>query len=237
MTEAENAVSIAFTLPASRVTLHEPVYVDFTVANGTAEVIQFDLGYNLTENFMFLITEPGGSVVQSPHLAQEGPGRLGRLMLASHQIYHQRLLINEWYGFGAIGRYVIVVRLPRFIDGAVMSDNLILTVLPRDPQRLEQICDELVNQAKGGDSAAVRMEAARDLSFVCDPIAVSHLKRLAAVSGAVGSHAVRGLARIGNEEALESLNLIARSIDRESGALAEFLLPRSNRAHRGRDVE
>jgi hypothetical protein len=45
---AQGAVTMSFSIPESTVSLHEPVYIQFSIHNGLNEGVRFDLG--LAEN-------------------------------------------------------------------------------------------------------------------------------------------------------------------------------------------
>ena len=86
-----------------------------------------------------------------------------------------------------------------------IPQELTLTVEPRDPERLQEVCDRLAKAAAGYSDLAVLREAADALSFVQDPVAVPYLTQVLAYHNLVSGIAVKGLVRIGSPEALQAL--------------------------------
>jgi hypothetical protein len=157
---------------------------------------------------------------------------LGNISLEPDEEYVQRLLANEWYQFVVPGDYEIEIRLTSPIVtqfGAmiepVSSDPLILHVHPRNPEQLDQKCQNLYHIAIESSDIAVASEAAIALSYVCDPIAVPYLEMVLRKGRSAWQYAIPGLARVANARAIEILISVMRAQDTESGsALARFVL-------------
>ena len=67
----QGEVTILFSILQSTVSLHEPVYVLFSIHNGLNESIRSDLGIAGKQNFEFAIKEPRGAVVRTPSRPME----------------------------------------------------------------------------------------------------------------------------------------------------------------------
>lgn len=207
-------MSLAVTFsPANSVpTLHEPIYIDVTIRNHTAQTIQVDLGQNRKANFEFLIKTPSGDTVRPPRIIREGIGRVGRIPLTSGQTYQQRLLLNEWYQLPEPGDYDVEARLVGKVgplDGpwtkAEWSAQLALRILPRNEEPLRNICEELAEVAVRPDSSEAASNAALTLSHIVDPVAVPFLERVLKESYFGKELAIQGLGRIANAEAIHVL--------------------------------
>lgn len=207
-----DSVTVSFALRDSRITLHEPVYVEFSVRNELAEPISFDLGFDQKQGFRFSITQPDGSTVQVPRYERGGIGRGGALTLGADEGYKQSMLLNELFQITKAGEYWITVKLAvriRTLSGRELAapplEKIGLNVADRDRKRLAQVCERLAKTATKADYQAA-LDAAFALRYFQDPVAVPYLDRLITKgdSGVKGL-AVTGLARIGTPEAVEIL--------------------------------
>jgi hypothetical protein len=221
----------AFSLVASEVTLHEPVFVDFSIHNGLQEDIAFDLGHDRKSNFEFTITKPDGSSFRAPRLSEEGLGRVGRMSLKPGESYRQKLLVNQWYQFDETGKYKLSVRL--VVPGNTQSgmplefmtgDDLLLQVHARNPAKLEEVCRNLTQTALASTDIEDSNNAVMALSYINDPVAVGYLEEVLK-TGKGWQYAIPGLGRIANERAVEILISIMENRDPERGSsLARFVL-------------
>jgi hypothetical protein len=87
-------------------------------------------------------------------------------------------------------------------------------VTPRDPKRLDSVCEGLRKGAMNVN-AWEASKAALALSYVDDPIAVPYLGRVLEESFAGKEAAISGLARIGNAEAVQLLTSYSATADPE----------------------
>lgn len=146
--EPKPAAVVSFAISRPTVTLHEPVYIEFSIRNGTHEPIQFDLGKNREARFEFTITDSGGNTVGPFHLTEAGFGASGHIPLARGETYTQKLILNEWYQFVTPGNYKLgakLVAVSRPKPGAVLvgsspSQELNVHIDPRNPARLKKVC-------------------------------------------------------------------------------------------------
>lgn len=231
MSHLQGDVIILFTPHVPGAPLHEPIFVDLFIHNRLGEEIQFDLGHNRKGNLDFAITKPDGSILRAPRLSEEGTGRIGRIVLGPDESYDQRLVLNEWYDFAEPGEYKIAGSLPnpvRTRSGAAIeirpSGTFSLQIQPRNPERLNQVCQALVKTAVESSDVSEAAEAALALSYVQDPIAVPYLEKGLEEREWVWLYAIPGLARIANKDAIEILFSIMKGEDREAAALARFVL-------------
>ena len=133
---------MSFTISPPIVSLHEPVYVEFSVHNGSDEPVQFDLGLKRKTAFEFTVTEPNGKTTGRLHLRQAGFGASGHVSLPPGRTYTQKLVLNEWYEFPGPGDYrvqAMLVGSSGTRSGATASSpsqELDVHVGPRSPQHL-----------------------------------------------------------------------------------------------------
>jgi hypothetical protein len=242
---AQDAVIQSFRLIQDSVTLQEPVFVEFTLRNGSAEPIETDLGFNRKQNFDFTITTPDRRRVSAPSVAAEGFGAAGRISLRPGETYRQILLLNERYSFDAPGGYEVDARFTGSIHAAqkqaIQGDGgwstIRLTVRPRDQQRLTEVCGSLAEKAVHGSTYIEARDAALALSFVRDPVAVPFLGRVLRESKLVRSEAADGLARIATPEAVELLNASSNSGDSELSAIARSALAIIDRKNKEAEIK
>jgi hypothetical protein len=78
------------------------------------------------------------------------------------------------------------------------------------------------------ESAVIMRDAAEELSYVTDPIAVHYLARASEVNESVDDAAIRGLERIGNDEARQVLERMAAGRRYDSSRWARGALDRLN---------
>jgi hypothetical protein len=218
-------VTIVFTIPESKVSLHEPVYIQFSIHNGLDEDVRFDMGLDGKHNFEFSVKKPDGSLIPIPSKPYP-PYLLGnpaeRAPLAPGKTFTKKMLLNEWYQFPAPGRYVVEAKLGgqvQTVSGTSVpsapAQEIRIQVTARDPERLKSVCEEL---RKGAMNANAReaSKAALALSYVDDPIAVPILGRVLNESLPPGKlAAISGLARIGNPEAVQLLTSYSTKADPE----------------------
>jgi len=217
-------VTIVFTIPESKVSLHEPVYIQFSIHNGLDEDVRFDMGLDGKHNFEFSVKKPDGSWARIP--PKEYPPYVGgraveKAPLAPGKTFTKTMLLNEWYQFPAPGRYVVEAKLGgevQTVSGTpiapALATEIPVQVTPRDPKRLESVCEELRKGAMNAN-AWEASQAALALSYVDDPIAVPFLGRVLKESFAGKEAAISGLARIGNPEAVQILTSYSTGADPE----------------------
>jgi hypothetical protein len=208
------AMTILFTISQSKVSLHEPVYIQFSIHNGLDEDVRFDMGLDGRHNFEFSANKPDGSLIRIPPKPYP-PYVMGRtaekVPLAPGKTFTKTMLLSEWYQFPAPGRYVVEAKLGgevQTVSGTPIAPapaaGIPIQVTPRDPERLKVVCKELTEGAMNVN-AGEASKAAVTLSYVDDPIAVPYLGRVLKESFAGKDAAISGLARIGNPEAVQIL--------------------------------
>jgi len=217
-------VTIVFTIRESKVSLHEPVHIQFSIHNGLDEEVRFDMGLDGKHNFEFSVKKPDGSLIRIPpkpyppyvmgRPAEKGP-------LAPGKTFTKTMLLDEWYQFPAPGRYVVEARLGgqvQTVSGTPIAPapapEIPIQVTPRDPKRLKTVCEELTKGAMNVN-AWEASKAAFALSYVNDPLAVPYLRRVLKESFAGKDAAISGLARIGNPEAVQLLTSYSTTADPE----------------------
>jgi hypothetical protein len=223
------SIIVIFKLLSLTVPLNAPVYFDLEIASNSNEGIALDLGHNYKTALSFTVETPAGDVVEVPPLSSSGLGTIGGIEVEAGGSYKRRYVLNEWYRFAAPGKCSIQAHLSPDIlaaSGAVVQHSTMeLTVTPRDPQALEKICEELLNQLSNTTNAEQIANAALALSYVTDPVAVSYISEALKRRRYSWQHLIPGLAEIGTQEAIDLLKQIEKQGDNEAGAaLARYYL-------------
>jgi len=225
-------VNINCKLESPAITLNAPVYFDLEIVNDSGETIVIDLGHNHQSSLSFTIGTPDGRVVEVPGLSSSGIGSIGRVEVGPAGKYTRKYLLNQWYEFPAPGEYSIEAHLNAPIVSAsgqpvkpTLTGTMKLTVTAKDPQTLTRICEQLLSNISHTTDTQEGADAARALSYVHDPIAVPYIKEALKQRRYSWQHLIPGLARIGNQDAIEILKGIEKQGDDEAGAaLARYYL-------------
>jgi hypothetical protein len=233
MTQVIGGVIFWFSLSTSKVSVHEPVFIDLLVHNQLQETIKFDLGHNRKSNFEITITGPDQSVSRSLRLREEGIGRIGKISLGPSEKYAQKLLVNEWFQFINPGEYRIEIGLETTVltdsgkaVNPVNEGNLqYLKIGNRNAAELKKICQDLTKMITISSDIEEATNAAIALSYIQDPIAVPYLENIVRKKTTAWQYAIPGLGRIADESAIEVLISIMKIQDPEEGsAQAQFVL-------------
>ena len=205
-------VAVSFSLVESEIVLHEPVILRFIVKNRLPQPIKLDLGQDRKGSFSFVITQPDGSKAQLPQFFKLGLSRIGKLTVEQNETYRQTIVLNEQFEFLVPGIYKIEAHLLKPIqteDGmnieAATEFNSVLKIEPRNAEKLKQVCAVLLKRLNASASYDEAAEAANELSYIKDPIAIPYLKEALMSKQMVELIAVKGLERIGSSEAIEAL--------------------------------
>ena len=207
--ECKEPVTVTFELEQRIVTLREPVHVNFSVQNHTAEAVSFDLGFDKKEGFRLSIAQPDGSTTALPAYSRGGLGTSGLIEISPGTTYKQTILLDEIYVIKQVGEYTISAKLSSPIQTSsgikvqpIGWEAMKLSVLKRDAARLSAICEKLAKTAIEGEHEAAR-SAAFDLRYVQDPVAIPALDGvLGKAKSPMKEDAVAGLVAIGNADAV-----------------------------------
>jgi hypothetical protein len=207
-----NIIALSFAAANTRLTLNEPVVLYFTVKNSSGRQVKLDLGRDRKEAFLFTVKAPDGKSVRLPQRIREGIAERGTFYLDSGRTYTQKILLNEWFDeFIVPGKYELVARIANSVRGHegvhLPPDEfqISLEIEPRDPRRLEQLCAALALEIRNSTSYQQAAEAASELSYIKDSIAVPYLEYAMLAGRMVETVAVAGLERIGGNEAVGAL--------------------------------
>jgi hypothetical protein len=210
-------VNVSYSLESSVVTMHEPVIVSVAVFNESRQPVTVRLGRDRKESFSLAIEWPDGSMHKRPETPiREGAFDPGNVSVAPGQRLLHRLLLNEWASFPAPGEYKLEVRLLTPIElssGAKTPSAPYRTsfnVLPRDESKLKAACERLVEQIESTDRVREANDAAAALAYIDDPIVVPYLERALRSGRYVEHPVIDGLARVGNEEAVQILTAVVK---------------------------
>jgi hypothetical protein len=199
-------------LPPTPLSLHEPIIINFQIKNEGRQVVSLDLGQDTKGGFLFTVTSPDGTALHLPQYRHEGISQYGSVSVQPGESFSQTLILNEWHDdFKIPGKYKLEARLTTPIlvgetlqrrDSGFIGE---ISITPRDPARLNKVCAELETQAEGASTVEASQEPTRALSYVEDSIAVPYLARVLSAHTLSYEMAITGLARIGNDAAIEVL--------------------------------
>ncbi len=213
---AADQVTVSYLVPSAAITLHEPVIWRLQIRNATSEAIQLDLGKNRNENFIVSYTGPDAETPQTVTLRKPGFGVAGTISISPAETYEQDILLNQWVRFTRAGKYEIEIQLfrpPAPKDNTTVDlrpFKATIEILPTDSKRLEDVCKALAQKVGDATSYQNAADAALELSFVRDPIAVPFLQKALYAGKLVEPVAIDGLEQVGNQQAalvlVEALN-------------------------------
>lgn len=231
--QAASGVSISYSFPQQQLSLNQPVVVTFMARNESSRPIKLDLGQDRKGGYSFTVTQPDGVRLRLSQYSREGISELSILSLQPSQSFSQRLILNEWYDFKIPGRYQLEGRLIEpilFADGTTANRDSgfrdVIEIGPRDVARLETTCKELSEQIEKSTSYGDAAEAALELSYVVDPVAVPYLQRALCAEKLVEPIAVAGLERIANDVAVRVLISHIETGSSDTAVLARAALER-----------
>ena len=210
----------AFRPAKERFTLHEPIYVEFTVENTEDREIKIDLGKNRKGCFLFDVVGPDGTQHNNLRLQDWGAGSAGVTSVAPGETYRQQVLLNEWFTFTEAGDYNVLGR----VDGGSPS-SLLIRIEPRDEKTLHLVCRDLVQRILQAEGYR-QDEVTRGLSYVEDPVAIPYIASILHASIPSQYLLVRTLQRIGTPDAVEVLISALKSRDEDVRKLARNTLSR-----------
>jgi hypothetical protein len=223
---SKTGVSISYLFPPTQLSLHEPIVINFQIKNETAEVVSLDLGQDRKGEFLFSVTSPDGTILHLPKLRHEGLSQYGSVSVQPGGTFALRLLLNEFYDkFNMPGKYKLEARLttPIVVAGTLQLRDPgfkgEISITHRDPARLEKVCAELAKQVEVAPSVEAAEFPALELSYVEDPVAVLSLAQVLRSHTLNYNHAISGLERIGNDDAVE---VLLSALDNKFGDIAEL---------------
>lgn len=149
--ENHEVLSVRYTLASTSTTLHEPVLVGVSISNNLDHAVRVNLGQNRKQAFEVSIGKPDGIVEVRDIPLHEGVSRSWVVEIAPADAYDETLVLNTWCPFSEIGTYHIKVHLVRVLGSKEELPNSLsswstlpaINVLPRDPDKLAALCEEL----------------------------------------------------------------------------------------------
>ena len=199
----------------SPITLHEPVILEREFDNSTSEAIDLHLGRNSLGGLILSLIRPNGATVtahpgEGPAIG--GPYTMNTIRMKPGEHYVQRILLNEWLDFGDVGSYRLDVRF-KGAGRTASGDNVTISrdasvaimVLPRDGEKLREVCNGWLNQLLQPRDADDAREAAKALASINDPIAVGYLRDVIRSDMSVFNYAITALRRMATPEAIQVL--------------------------------
>lgn len=201
-------------------TLHEPIYLEFSVENTQDREIKIDLGKNREGRFVFDVVSPDGTQHNNLRLQDWGAGSAGVTSVAPGETYRQQVLLNEWFTFTETGDYNVLGR----VDSGSPS-SLLIRIEPRDERTLHLVCRDLVQRILAAEGYR-QDEVTRGLSYVEDPVAIPYIASILQANVLSQYPLVRTLERIGTRDAVEVLISALKSKDEDVRKLARNTLSR-----------
>lgn len=210
-----NEVKVFFSPIDSKVGLSEPVVINFTIQNNSANTIKLDLGVDRQEGFLFTLIFPDGRKSQLPKLIKEGVSRSGNITIEPQKSYSQNLLFNQWFQFTYSGTYILEAQLVNPIKsehGNVIpvdsSSKLVLNVMPKNLEHLKEISNSLIQHIIASNNYEDIIEDALKLSYINDPIIVPYLQKALTLNKRIEPIILKGLERIGDKNSIQVLTTI-----------------------------
>jgi hypothetical protein len=227
---------LSLSLAANEISLHEPVMVEARVNNTTSEDIKADFGTDLKDGFHFKVVRPDGRKERTPAPERrEGFHIGGAVTLEPGMSFAVRLTLDQWFDFSELGEYVIEGELGNPIetlDGSTIEEpgkfRSSLRVVPRDSQRLRNVCSNLLSNAMNAMSLSWQEAAdfADALSRVNDPVAVPYLQQFLESGHPFERYPIAGLERVGNLKAVRILIKAFEKMGPEEAPMAQAALRR-----------
>jgi hypothetical protein len=213
MAEKAKTVVIDYSVPSAALSLHEPVVLLVKVRNNGAESITLRLGRDRKTGYNLGLTPPGKTHMTLTNPEPRGIYDKGDVSVPAGGTFTQRLLLNEWYDFSTAGKYFIDIRMmepPRAGNSPMVSarDSGFrgsFEIGLRNSAKIRAACERLASEIKNASSYAEWAEAAAELSYVGDPVAVAYLQQAMDQQPMVAYTLADGLAKVGNDAAVEAL--------------------------------
>jgi len=229
--EKSKSVGIVYSLAANPVNLHEPVTLSVNVHNNGPESITLRLGQDQKGGYLLALTPPDGHQVMLQKPEHSGISIPGDVLISTGETFTQKLVLNEWYDFHALGEYKLEVRIvrPLLVGKAAtqVQDSGFkgtLQIRPRDAASLTVQCERLTTKIKNTESLEKAAEPALELSYINDPVAVTYIHQAMDQQPSLAFILIPGLKRIGNDEAVEVLLSSLRSPREMTAGLARSAL-------------
>lgn len=212
MADEAKTAAVDFFLPSTTLSLHEPVIVTVKVRNSGTKPITLHLGRDRKTGFIIGLTPPNKTHIVLTNPEPKGIYDLGDVEVQAGETFTQRLHMNQWYDFAATGTYLIDIRMlqpPMAEQGSRRMEATTFRgsfeIGPRENTKIASACERLVAEIKNSESAAEWAEAATELSYIGDPVAVPYIQEAMDQQPMVAYTLAYGLAKIGNDAAAGAL--------------------------------
>jgi hypothetical protein len=199
-------VRVSATLELSAITQGVPAVVTlrFQAENST----KIDLGEDRTQGIQFELRGPfSENKLLTIPLPPGGLRRFGSFQLDPKYPYEQMMVLPPG-NFSQSGSYEIYVHIQKNGNPQFLFNEgypLRLSVIPRDEGILQESCNQLVVKLKGTSSAARRLELARALASINDPVALPFLVATLDQGWGIDSEIIGGIEKVGNSDAVAAL--------------------------------
>lgn len=200
----EVRVSATLELPAITQGVPAVVTLRFQAPNSTT----IDLGEDRTQGIQFEVRGPlsENKLITIP-LTPGGLRRLSPFQLDPKYPYEQMVVLTP-NNFSQSGSYEIYVHIKKSSNPQFLFDQgnpLRLSVVPRDEEALRESCNQLVAKLRETQYAARRLELARALASINDPVALPFLASTLDRGWGVDSEILGGIEKVGDSDAVAVL--------------------------------
>jgi hypothetical protein len=220
---------------ASSTTLGLPMVGAYVVANRTSGAIRVDAGdWDRKSALRFELISPGGkhASAQPTRPPEGGIHVLPQFVVDSGATFRESFVLDQWLDLSTVGRYSATIRLEGSFQASNASSVIDVErtttrqfdVLPRDQKKIRARCQQLVDViAKRGPGW---FDAADELVYVRDAVAVPYLRDAILASTPNRSKAIDALVGIGGPEARGALVTLSGSPEQFLASSAKAALQR-----------
>jgi hypothetical protein len=100
--QTQSDVVPTFSINAARLASHEPVLLTFSIKNETNVAVHYDLGRDMKEVFVFVVTLPNGETIRAPRLRKSGFSRIGDIRILPGQTYTYSAVNLSWNPYSSL---------------------------------------------------------------------------------------------------------------------------------------
>jgi hypothetical protein len=196
--------NVAVSLERPVASLGEPILIDLEIKNLSGADRQVDLGANRESNLQISVKDPSGITVRKPDNGRhEGVEFFGVISIPANQRHSQAIVLNKWFAFDQIGKYIIEIKVLGNSSLGVDVMRLDLQVTSANADELAEACSKLATRLLSS-SVEQSLAAASALSYVRDPVVVPIWQSVINRPG-LARFAILGLAQVGNSQAANAL--------------------------------
>lgn len=220
------AIALHLSAPRDRVPLHAAPVANLIVENQGANAVRLDLGFDHIGAVILTISTPNGARRDEQKEPQTGMHEPGDVDIQPGASYDVRLILSEWQAFATEGSYSFSATIDsQYKDNLnnklkVASNPITVTVTGPDPSALRAQCRDLLNTIASAGTYAEYSQAMRRLVTVDDSSAIPYLRDAAQYKPVFARMAVDAISSFKNQEAVDSLKVLAQVENPETRVFA-----------------